>query len=308
MVSRVTVLVAASMLILAGRSVKAQSPSSTAIEVRLDHALVCTDDLDSMQQGFAEVGLKTDYGGHHGQAPTHMAQLGFDDGTYIGIEAPLKAPAQGILRADLMNGGAGPCGWAAQTSDLRADLDRVSHLGVTVGAVESASRKRPDGTLAQWQDAGMGPGEPGVLLPFLMQDITPHSERVRTSASTRGTGLTGVTMVILGVKDLNDEIALFRRVYNWPAPKMEDHPDFAARLAHFEGTPVILAAPLGRSWLSDRLGRFGPLPAAFLLGTSDFKAAAAHFSLPGASTWFNGKVSWFDAQKLHGVRLGILGQ
>jgi Glyoxalase-like domain len=290
-----------------GARARAQSGSSSPVEVKFDHALICTDDLASMQQAFADVGLKPDYGGHHGQAPTHMAQLGFDDGTYIGIEAPLKPPAQGILRADLMNGGAGACGWAAQTSDLKADLDRVSRLGVTVGAIESASRKRPDGTLAQWQDAGMGPGEPGVMLPFLMQDITPHSDRVRTSASTRGTGLTGVAMVVLGVKDLNAGIALFRRVYNWRAPKVENHPEFGARLAYFEGTPVILAAPLGHAWLSDRLARFGPLPAAFLLGTSDFKAAAEHFSLTGSTTWFNWKVSWFDAQKLHRIRLGIAG-
>lgn len=153
----------------------------------------------------------------------------------------------------------------------------------------------------------MGPGVPGAVLPFLMEDITPHSDRVRTSASTWGTGLSGVAMVVIGVKDLDDGAALFRRVWNWPAPKIEDHPDFGAKLAYFDGTPVILAAPLGRSWLSDRLARFGPLPAAFLLGTGDFKAAAEHFSLTTKLNWFGRNISWFDPQKLHGVRLGIVG-
>lgn len=307
MMQRIATLLAGLMLLSTGTRPEARPGGSSPVEVKFDHALICTDDLDSVERGFAEIGLKPDYGGRHGQAPTHMAQLGFEDGTYIGLEAPLKTPAQGILRADLMNGGAGPCGWAAQTSDLKADLDHVSRLGVTVTTIESASRQRPDGTLAKWQDAGMGPGEPGVLLPFLMQDITPHADRVRTSASTRGSGLTGVAMVVVGVKDLNQGIALFRRVYDWPAPNVEDHPEFGARLAHFEGTPVILAAPLGQSWLSDRLARFGPLPAAFLLWTSNFKTASDHFALTHPVNWFGWKISWFDRGKLHGIKLGITG-
>jgi hypothetical protein len=107
---------------------------------------------------------------------------------------------------------------------------------------------------------------------------------------------------------LDESIALFRKVYGWPAPQVEDHPDFGAKLAYFSGTPVILASALAPdSWVSQRIDRLGECPVAFLLGSSDFKMASAHFSLPAETHWFNLNVSWFDAKKLHGVRLGIAG-
>jgi catechol 2,3-dioxygenase-like lactoylglutathione lyase family enzyme len=287
-----------------------QSVSSSPATMKFDHALICTSDLGPMQQGFTDIGLQPDYGGHHGHASTQMAQLGFQDGTYIGIEAPVAPSAEtGTPQSKLMRADAGPCGWSVTTSDISAELERVSRLGVTVGTPEPRSRNRPDGTTAEWRSASLGPGAPGTNLPFLIEDKTPRSNRApHSSPSTKGTTLTGVAMIVLGVKNLDESIALFQKVYGWPAPKVEDHPDFGAKLAYFAGTPVILATPLAPdSWVSERIGRLGQCPIAFLLGAGDFKAASAHFSLPAEAHWFKLKVSWFDAKKLHGVRLGIVG-
>ncbi len=287
-----------------------QSPASPRT-VKIDHALICTSDLAPTQQGFIEVGLAPDYGGHHGQALTQMAQLGFPDGTYIGIEAPVTPSADtGTPQSSLMKADAGPCGWAVTTLDVKAELERFSRLGVTVGAPEPRSRNRPDGTFAEWQSASVGPGAPGSNLPFLMEDKTPRSNRApRPSASTDGFALTGVSIIALGVKDLNASIALFRKVYGWPAPTVEEHPEFGAKLAYFKGTPVMLAvASDANSWVSERIARFGECPIAYFLGTSDFKITAAHFSLPAASRWFDRDISWFDIGKLRGIRIGIVGQ
>ena len=289
----------------------AQSIVSSPTKLKFDHALICTSDLGPMQQGFTDVGLRSDYGGHHGHAATQMAQLGFADGTYMGIEAPATPFAEtGTPQSSLMKADAGPCGWSVTSTDIKSDLERLSHLDVSVGIPEARSRTRPDGTLAEWQSASLGAGAPGSNLPFLIQDKTPRSNRApRPSPSTMGTTLTGVAIVVLGVKNLDESIALFRRVYDWPAPKVEDHPEFGAKLAYFTGTPVVLAsASASDSWVSQRIDLLGQCPLAFLLGSSDFKMAAAHFSLPGATRWFNLNVSWFDMKKLHGVRLGIVGQ
>lgn len=263
-----------------------------------------------MQKGLTQVGLTPDYGGHHGHATTQMAQLGFPDGTYIGVEAPVDAKVEtGTPQSSLMKADAGPCGWSATSFDLAGDLQRISRLGVSVGAPEARSRTRPDGTLAEWQSASLGPGAPGSNLPFLMEDKTPRSNRApHPSASIENTTITGVGMVVLGVQNLDQSIALFRKVYGWPLPKLEDHPEFGAKLAYFPGTPVILAAPSAPdSWVAERLARLGPCPIAFLLHARDFNAATKHFSLPAGKTWFHLDVSWFDANKLHGVRLGIVG-
>lgn len=287
-----------------------QSPSSVPSPLKFDHALICVSDLVSMQRGLADVGLQPDYGGHHGHATTQMAQLGFPDGTYIGVEAPVDAAIEtGTPQSALMKANAGPCGWSATSYDLQADLDRISRLGIAVGAPEARSRTRPDGTMAEWRSASLGTGAPGSTLPFLMEDKTPRSNRApHASPSIEGTSLSGVGIVVLGVKNLDESIALFRRVYGWPVPKVEDHPEFAAKIAYFAGTPVMLAVGSSPdSWVAERLTRLGQCPLAFLLRAGDFKAASEHFSLPAGKRWFNLDVSWFDVQKLHGVRLGIVG-
>jgi hypothetical protein len=287
-----------------------QSATSAPIPIKFDHALICVSDLAPMQQGLTDVGLKPDYGGHHGHATTQMAQLGFSDGSYIGVEAPVDASVEtGTPQSALMKANAGPCGWSATSTNMKGDLERIAKLGVKVGEPEGRSRTRPDGTLAEWHSASLGAGAPGSNLPFLIEDKGPRSNRApHASPSTDGTTITGVGVVVLGVKNLDASIALFRKVYSVPAPDVEDHPEFGAKIAYFSGTPVMLAAAASPdSWVAERIGRLDQIPLAFLLHADDFKAASKHFSLPAWKPWFHLDVSWFDLQKLHGVRLGIIG-
>jgi len=287
-----------------------QNAPSAPVTIKFDHALVCVSNLATVRQSFTSIGLRPDYGGSHPGAATKMALVGFPDGTYVGLMAPLKSPAPaGEDWGPSMNGNIGSCAWAAYVPDIKSEVERLSYLGVMVTKPAPGARKRPDGVLIKWERANLGQGEPGSLLPFLIQDVTPRSYREHVSASTMGTDLTGMKMVVLGVKDLDSGIALFRRVYGWPAPELKTDARFGAKLAYFKGTPVILGAPLAEhSWLSARLARFGNCPIGFLMSTSNFQATASHFSLPAATQWFNWKVSWFDPQKLDGVRLGIVAR
>ena len=289
---------------------QAQEGTPSPIILTVDHGVICESELGPIQQAFADAGLRSDYGGRHLESPTQMAVLGFEDYSYLGLDTPVTSPApQGVELAKFMDGNAGPCAWVVNVPDIGREVERVSRLGVKVENPNFLSRKKPDGTLSKWKKAKLGEETPGATLPLLLQDITPRSYRVEPSASTKGTNLTGVTVVVLGVRDLDASIGLFRRVYHWPAPIVEQHPEFGAKLAYFEGTPVILAVPLAQnSWLSERLARFGQSPIAFLLGTRNFKSTSERFSFPSATQWFNRKVSWFDPDKLHGVRLGVIDQ
>jgi hypothetical protein len=71
---------------------------------------------------------------------------------------------------------------------------------------------------------------------------------------------------------------------------------------------VILVAPGGGGWLSDRIAKFGESPVAILLAGRDFPGAVKKYKLGGTKTWFGQKVAWFDGGKLKGVRLGVIGQ
>jgi len=122
-----------------------------------------------------------------------------------------------------------------------------------------------------------------------------------------GAPVSGVANVVVGVSDLNASIALFRKAYGWSDPVIQKEKDFG-KLAYFPGEPVILAAANGGGWLAEHIAKYGESPVAYLLTTQDFAAATKKYKLSGNRTWFEQKVAWFDAGKLKGVRLGVIGQ
>ena len=288
----------------------AQPPSSKpSMQLKVDHASVCGSDLEPMRQAFASVGLVTDYGGPHASV-THMALLGFEDGSYLELIAPQKPGAvEGSGWAKMMAGDAGACAWAVGSNDIKIEASRLKSLGIEVEGPNPGSRKRPDGKVIEWETARIGPGTPGATLPFIIQDHTPRNLRVQPSASVKGSSLTGIDIVVLGVKDLDTTIALFRSAYGWPSPVLEDHKEFGAKMAYFRGTPVMLATPLDEgSWLTRRLQEFGESPVAYLLGTTDPGAATKRYGLTAQTRWFGRNVAWFDGSKLKTVKLAVIAQ
>jgi hypothetical protein len=283
----------------------AQDSKTTVLD--LDHASICGSNLDGLRQAFIDVGLTPDFGGPHGNGVTQMAFIGFDDQSYLELIAPVKAGVtEGTEWGRFMTGDAGPCAWAVGTNVLLQEVDRLKKAGIPVTAPQRGSRKRPDGMSVEWTTADVGSGTPGSMLPFIIEDQTPREWRVQTSESVKGAPVSGIENVVLGVNNLDAAIALFRKAYGWSEPLIENQKDFG-KLAYFPGEPVILAASSG-GWLSDRLGKFGDAPVAYLLGTRDFAAADKKYKLSGTKTWFGQKVAWFDTAKLKGVRLGVIGQ
>ena len=274
--------------------------------LELDHASICGSNLETLRQAFTDVGLTPDFGGPHGNGVTQMAAVGFDDGTYIELIAPVKpGVTAGSEWAKFMGEDAVTCAWAVGTNVLLQEVDRLKKAGIPVTAPERGSRKRPDGMSVEWTTAGVGSGTRGSVLPFVIEDQTPRAWRVQTSAAVQGAPVSGVENVIIGVSNLEASIALFRKAYGWTEPIMETQKDWG-KMAYFPGEPVILVS--GAGWISERISRFGESPVAFLLAGRDFAGAVKKYKLGGTKTWFGQKVAWFDAGKLKGVRLGVIGQ
>lgn len=279
------------------------------MKLKIDHVTVCGSNLERMRQCFADVGLRTTYGGRHANGITHMDLLTFPDGSYIELIAPFAslAGAGGMMSvwAKLMEADAGCGAWAVRSNDIHAETARLQREGIGVRGPEAGSRQRPDGTTLEWETALVGDGPAGSVLPFVIQDKTARDLRVPVSAE--GRGLTGVAAVVIGARDLTSSISLFRRAFEFEEPIIEEHPDFGATLASFTNTPVILAAPLSPdSWLADRIEKFGECPAAFLLELSA-ESPAKNFSVATTSArWFGREVGWFDLERLHGTRLGLI--
>jgi hypothetical protein len=283
------------------------------MNLKVDHASICGSDLDALRASFTSLCLTPEYGGPHGNGVTQMALIGFDDGSYLELIAPVKKDAPKIASAsdwgNFIVADAGPCAWAVGSTDLTADVDRVKKNGISIKGPNNGSRKKPDGTTIEWQTAQVGDNGVGAVLPFMIQDKTPRELRVKPSASVKGGPLTGIALVVIGVKNLDDAVATFRKAYGLNAPKLEDHKDFGAKLAHFEGTPVVLAAPLDpSSWLAERLSKFGESPVAYLLGTRDFAASEKSYRSNVETMWFGRKVRWLEVGKVGFSHLGIVSQ
>lgn len=286
-------------------------------KLSIDHVTIAGPILASLEQAFAEAGLATEYGGPHSNGITHMALLGFPDGSYIELISVMEpGQSEAVFWGKHIDGNGGPCAWAIRVDDIAAEAARVAALGVTVKGPAYYNRRRPDGILVEWELAFLGDKGAGAVLPFLIQDITPRELRVRPSASVMPkTGpnnddgqLRGVARVILGVENLDMTIELFQHVYSWPEPDLKEDAAFGARLAYFVDTPVILAAPLaGHDWLSKRLAHFGESPCAYLLETNNLEAVCRRFQLEQPARWFESQVAWFEPTRLAGIKLGVAG-
>lgn len=229
-----------------------------AEQLHIDHVTVAGRDLPAMQKALKAAGIPSEYGGAHANHATEMSLTSFPDGSYLELIAiqPKADPAAVSEHtwSKFLEGNAGPCAWATRVASIPAAAKPLKN-----------GRKRPDGVQLKWETAQVGPGN-GTFFPFLIHDFTPRDLRAYPSGKPTIASFTGITKVYIAVKNLDAAIAEYQRAYKLPQPARIDDPDFGATLAVFAGTPVVLAAPLGDSWLVERLQRFGEAPCAFVLG------------------------------------------
>ena len=270
-------------------------------ELKVDHVTVAGRDLRAMQRALEAAGVKSEYGGPHSNHATEMALTSFPDGSYLELiaiqpQADPKAVAAHEWRK-FLEGDAGPTAWAVRPADLAREVDRLRKAGIAATEPKKNGRKRPDGAQLEWETAQVGPGN-GNFFPFLIHDFTPRERRAYPGGQPTTSDWTGISKVVIGVKDLDASIRQFQRAYGLAAPERQDDAQFGAKLAWFKGTPVVLATPLApASWLDERIREYGESPCAFLLGLN-------HNVNVHPSTWFGRRVAWVESSKL-GWHLGF---
>ena len=275
-----------------------------AADLTIDHVTVAGTDLQQMQSRLAALGIPSEFGGPHSNGATQMAITSFPDGSYLELIAPQQNPDQKALAAHYwskqMLGNAGPAAWAVRASDLAAEAGRLRSAGIAVTSPSRSGRKRPDGTVLDWETAQIGAEPNGTFFPFLIRDFTPRDARAFPKGQPSTKDFAGVNLVVIALRDLKASTTRYRQAFGLPAPEEEQDLSFGARLAWFAGTPVVLAATVSpRSWLAERIDRFGEGPCAFVL-----RSAEAHPNAASKSRWSGVEISWFDPEKL-GWRLGV---
>ena len=276
-------------------------PVMSAAEWKVDHATIAGPSLRHLREIFDLAGLRTEYGGQHTGGATEMAVMSFPDGSYLELIAWVDAskPHPGASWAKFMDQQGGPCAWAIHVDDMTKAVERFKAAKVPVQDPGHSGRMRTDGVKLEWEMAGVGPGDRGSLFPFLIHDLTPRERRVYPAGKPTTDEYGGISKVLVAVKDLHAAVALYRRAFNLPQPKEQKDAHLGAMLAWFPDTPIMLAAPLNsKSWLAQRLEKFGEAPCAILLRDTGHPRS-------GDTIWFDRMVSWFDPDKLEGIQLGI---
>jgi hypothetical protein len=268
-----------------------------AADWKVDHATIAGPSLKRLRELLDAAGLRTEYGGEHSTRLTEMALMSFPDGSYLELIAWTNpsAPHPAQSWAKFMDQQGGACAWAVSVDDLAKETARLKAAGITVSEAARGGRMRTDGVRLEWETAAAGPGDRGSLLPFLIHDLTPRERRVYPTGKPTTEEYGGISKVVIAVKDLRGAIALYRKAYPLPQPKQQKDAHLGATLAWFPGTPIVLAAPLNsKTWLAERLRKFGEAPCAILLKDTGHPRS-------GDTIWFDRMVSWFD---LEGIQLG----
>jgi hypothetical protein len=276
--------------------------SAMAQQFHIDHVTVAGRNLEAMQKALRDAGIPSEYGGPHSNRATEMALASFADGSYLELIAIQPKADPAALAAHywhkFLESDGGPCAWAIRPADLSAEVQLLRKAGVSVTDPHRAGRKRPDGLELDWETAQAGPTN-GGFFPFLIHDFTSRDNRAFPSGKPTTNDLTGVVKVVISVRELGAAVAQYRRAYDLGVPQLQDDPTFGAKLAWFPGTPVVLAAPLGKeSWLQARLQQFGEAPCAFILGV---KTIASNMA---PSRWFSERIFWANSNEL-GWHLGF---
>lgn len=273
-------------------------------DLKIDHVTAAGSNLKQLQASLSAIGIETVYGGAHSNGATEMALVSFPDGSYLELIAPQARAGPGALAqppwAKFMQADAGPCAWAVREKELAPEVQRLKAAGVAVSAPVRNGRQRPDGVRLDWETAQVGTEPSGTFFPFLIHDFTPREQRAFPQGKPLTRDFSGVTKVVIAVRDLGASLKRYHQAYGVPPPIKQVDRDFGAYLALLGGVPVILAQPLTPDfWLAERLSKFGEAPCAFILDLRRGRYEAA-----SKSRWFGVEISWFDTQKL-GWRLGF---
>jgi hypothetical protein len=155
----------------------------------IDHVILAIDDLDrGIEQFTALTGVVPDRGGEHPGRGTQNAVASLGDGRYVEIMAPLReAPLPAGIPFDQLT----PAGWALGVTDLPAILARLETAGVMAIGPIAGSRRRPDGSVLEWQTATIR-GDGLDLAPFLIEWAADASHP--SESSPVGCRLEGVTL------------------------------------------------------------------------------------------------------------------
>ena len=283
------------------------SESGSAVAFQIDRVVFAWAHLEALAGAFASVGLTTDYGGIHTNGATHMATLGFGDGSYLELISVRQPGQQAPVWQHHIATNGGICAWSVSVGDVHRVGDRLRALGMPVDGPRSSSRRRPDGEKIESEIAFVGAEGMGSLHPFMITDRTPRENRVRLSDSVDGSGLSGLQSVVLAAPDVEAAAIELQRVYGAGEPVDIDAGAFPGRTVQLHGEPVAITSPAtDNDWVAKRLKTYGPTACACLVRSTNIAASRTRLPLSRPTRFGDRDMAWIDSETLRPLRIGIV--
>ena len=245
----------------------------------IDHYVCAVSSVAAATEGMRKAGFHVVPGGVH-PIGTENALVPFADGAYMELVGFREPNASHRWWEKLQRGG-GIVDVCCQTGDTAADVSTFRKAGIPYTDARSLGRTRPDGFQLSFSVAN--PSEDVGVVTFLVQDVTPRSERV-PQETTHTNGVTGLQRVIIAT----DNAARIGKLYGDALGKPRraiQRPDLGA-----EGVEITIGgahrleylAPTGAGAIADWLKQRGPSPYAAVLTSNGQTGPLAVEGLNGA--------------------------
>jgi hypothetical protein len=251
----------------------------------IDHLVIAVNDLEQASRDYQQLGFTVIPGGKH-PVGSHNALVAFEDGSYLELiafyrDAPDHRWWEPLQKGERL------VDYCMQTDDLAGDTRRLRECGVAINDPVPWSRTRPDGYELQWQLSLVTGTQRGVA-PFLIQDVTPRSERVPTQCD-HANGATGIGTLSIVVAELAKVDHWFQTLLGRaPQPVADDALEVQGLCFTVGAHKIEFMTPATpQSPLLDWMKRYGPSPYAATLRTGSRVPVL------------------FDQQLLHGAELSF---
>ena len=186
----------------------------------VDHVVIAVEALRPAIARFRSEGYIVTPGGRHANGATENALICFADGSYLELLALTGDPPKpgAIDFSRMMAAGPGPVGFALRLTGLGTMATAMRARSISVGSVIKGERQRPDGVQVIWKLALVDEG----FLPFLIEDVTPHTQRVPDDPviTTHSNGRRGIESVIVGARDLRMTATRYMHLLGTPPDPM----------------------------------------------------------------------------------------
>jgi hypothetical protein len=172
----------------------------------IDHLVVVVNDLTKAAQDYERLGFTVVPGGQH-PVGSHNVLISFADGSYLEIIAFYREATDHRWWAPLAKGER-LVDFCFQTDDLRGDTKKLRDSGLAINDPVPWSRRRPDGYELRWLLSLVSEPARGIA-PFLIEDLTPRSERIPQQFTHRN-GVIAIDRVVVAV----DEVTTIEKWYS----------------------------------------------------------------------------------------------